>query len=294
MKQSYLIAGLFSLLLLAACNQGNSKKDSTLSDDVLLGDHTGSEKAVKHIFLNLPSPVELTQTVLKSNVPFNKTLLNPVDNGNNYTSSASLALNFGVYGTDLCYCRIYEQLQESINYLSAIRKISDKLQIPEEEGAQTINRIEESMENRDSIFQIIAETYAHADGYLKENEREQTATLILAGGWIEGMYIALNLVTPNNTELKNRIAEQKYSIENLVKILEPHQKLQPVEQFYPLLVDMQKIYQAMPVTSEESTVITDQDSKVTTLGNKSSITITDKQIDELTRLIGKVRAFVIG
>jgi hypothetical protein len=150
------------------------------------------------------------------------------------------------------------------------------------------------MENRDSIFQIIAQTYAHADGYLKENEREQTATLILAGGWIEGMYLALNLATQNNKELITRIAEQKYSINNLIKLLEPHKGLPPVSQIFPLLLDMQAIYAELPVAKQESTVITDQESKVTTIGNKSSITITDKQIDELSRLIGKIRGIVIG
>ncbi len=293
MKQKYIFGSLIALAMLVSCNQGATKKDSALNDSLFV-EEAGSEKAVKKIFLNLPSPVELTQTVLKSDAPFNKTLLNPVLNASNYTTSGSLALNFGVYGTDLCYCRIYEQLQESINYLSVIRKLSEKLQIPEEEGAETINRIEESLENRDSIFQIIAETYAHADGYLKENEREQTATLILAGGWIEGMYIATSLAENKNPELITRIAEQKYSIENLVKLLEPYKQTAPVSEFFAYLLDIQKIYSEMPVTSESSVVVTDQESKVTTLGNKSSITITEDQIDELTRLIGKIRGIIIG
>jgi len=287
-----------AIVLLNACQSNSTKKvesDDAIDMDVDV-DSKDAEKTVKKVFFNLPSPVELTQTILSSDQPFNTELLNSVDNISNYTSSASLALNFGVYGADLCYCRVYEQLQESISYLSVIRRISDKLQIPEDEGAETINRIEESLENRDSIFQIIADTYAGADGYLKENERDATAAYILIGGWVEGMYFATNIASNNktNTKVINRIAEQKYSLGNLISLISDYKNNPIIGKIVPILYDLQKVYDEVNITHEKPVVVTDSEDNVTTIDNKAKIDISVAQIEEITRMINEIRSIIIS
>ena len=52
----------------------------------------------------------------------------------------------------------------------------------------TIKRIEHNIENRDSLM-VISSTYRKIDNYLKNNNRESTGALILAGGWIESLSI---------------------------------------------------------------------------------------------------------
>jgi hypothetical protein len=213
------------VLFLAGCKSDSQKKETdSKNDNVNIETELSKEKTVKKIFFNLPSPIELTQTILSSKSPYNADLLNPVGNVKNYATSAKLALNFGVYGADLCYCRVYDQLQESISYLATIRKITEKLQIPEDEGSETINRIEESIANSDSIFEIIAETYASADGYLKENERDLKATLILVGVWVEGMHFAVSINNDamSKNQLNSKIAEQKFSIQNLMMLVDEY------------------------------------------------------------------------
>ncbi len=287
-----------TVIVLSSCQNKANKQIDT--DDDLEGDLTvtngTSEKTVKKVFFNLPSPVELTQTVLSSDSPFNMELLNPVANVSNYTSSANLAMNFGVYGADLCYCRVYEQLQESISYLSVIRKISDKLQIPEDEGAETINRIEESLANRDSIFQIIADTYAGADGYLKENERDATAAFILVGGWVEGMHFATNIAIGDktNTQVINRIAEQKYSLDNLISLITMYQDNPTVAEILPIIIKLKTVYDGVEITHEKPVLITDSEEKITTIDNKAKVNISIAQIEEITRMIKEIRSIIIS
>ncbi len=293
MKYFYHLFLIITVVTVVTSCQNRQPKDVKIEIDNEIETEI-PEKTVKKIFLNLPSPVELTQTVLKSDLPFNKNLLNPVINVDKYTTSGSLAFNFGIYGTDLCYCRIYDQLQEAISYLSVIRKITERLQIPEEDGAETINRIEEQIENRDSIFQIIADSYANADGYLKENERDMTATFILVGGWVEGLYIALNIANFDNTDVINRIAEQKYSINNLIQLLEQYKTDPIVEKIYPSFDEIKNIYNQINISTQSSSVVTDHESQITTIDNKSEITINKAQIDELKKLIGKIRAIIIS
>lgn len=288
-------SGALVVIILFGCKSNRTKNDA--SDIAIEPEMTNTtEKAVKKVFFNMPSPIELTQTVLSSKQPFNLELLNSVENIENYSSSASLAMNFGVYGADLCYCRVYDQLQESISYLAVIRKLSDKLQIPEESGSETINRIEESLENRDSIFQIISDTYAEADGYLKENERDATAAFILLGGWIEGMHFATNIAisSSNDKQIMQRLAEQKYSLDNIISIVTPYQETPAIAKILPILLDMQELYKNVSFTYEKPVVVTDNEDKVTTIDNKAEIKISSEQINEIARLVAEIRTIIIS
>lgn len=285
---------LFFIFGIVSCADKTAKQKN-IAGDITLDKMPSQEKAVKKIFFNLPSPIELAQTLLATQSPFNPDLLNPISNVDKYTSSSDLALNFGVYGSDLCYCRVYDQLQSSISYLSAIRKITDLLQIPEDEGAETINRIEENIENRDSIFQIIAETYAGANGYLKENERDLTATFILIGGWIEGMYFAVNLMDGQvNQTLINNIAEQKYAIENLMLLIGEYKENPSIAEFYPDFEELAAVYATVEISHDKSVVVTDQEAKTTTIDNEMKIIVTDKHLTDITRLVNQIRLKIVS
>ena len=52
---------------------------------------------------------------------------NPVENTKKYFSSTTRAINLGVYGADLSYATLYNMQQEVINYLNAIRSLSNEL-----------------------------------------------------------------------------------------------------------------------------------------------------------------------
>lgn len=291
----YILAGF--ILLFNACKNNKPKDDiNAKTDDITLDVEDAHERTVKKIFFNLPSPMELTQTLLEAESPYNPDLLNPVDNLGNYETSSKLAMNFGVYGADLCYCRVYDQLQESISYLATIRKITEKLQIPESEGAETINRIEENIENSDSIFQIIADTYAGADGYLKENDRDLTATFILIGGWIEGMYFAveINKDEISKDQLNLKIAEQKFSMENLMMLVNEYKDDSYITELHPIFEKLAAIYEKIEISYDKAVVVTDQETKVTTIDNSTKIDITDEQLDEISKLIGEIRAKIIS
>jgi hypothetical protein len=116
-----------------------------------------------------------------------------------------------LYGSDLSYVRLFEQIQLAINYLSSIKKLCDAIEIPEDQGSRAIQRMEKNIDNKDSLLQIISETYASADSYLKDNDRGNTATLVILGGWIESLYIATQIAdyaNPSNKEIVDRMANK--------------------------------------------------------------------------------------
>lgn len=296
MKLTYKVLAIFLACLAVACTSENKKMKGQQIKNVLTIDSNECEATVKKIFFNLPSPVEITQTLLKTEEPFNGELLNSADNLEKYNTSSRLALNFGVYGADLCYCRVYDQLQEAINYLSVIKKVTEKLQIPEEEGSETINRVEQSLENRDSIFYIISDTYAKADSYLKENERDMTASLILVGAWVEGMYFATTLATEPNAkqDIINNIVDQKYTVANLVNLLNTYSETPEVSAFMDNFNKIQSIYDGIEVKYDKSVVVnTDQNEHVTTIDAPVTVSISNSQLQEIATLVAEIRDNII-
>ena len=63
--------------------------------------------------------------------------------------------------------------------------------------------------------------------YLKENERQDVAAIVLVGGWIEGLYLATKLVGTSdikNNKLVDRILEQKLSFNIVQRMLEDNKQ----------------------------------------------------------------------
>ena len=297
MKLTYKLLPLFIACLAVACTSESKRAKEQQLKSALTIDSNECEATVKKIFFNLPSPVEITQTLLKTEEPFNSELLNSAENLEKYNTSSSLALNFGVYGADLCYCRVYDQLQDAINYLSVIKKVTEKLQIPEDEGSETINRIEQSLENRDSIFYIISDTYAKADSYLKENERDMTASLILVGAWVEGMHFATVLATQPNAkeEIVNNIVDQKYTVANLINLLNTYNETPEVASLVDDFNKVQDVYNSIEVVYDKSVVVnTDQEDHVTSIDAPVTVKITKEQLKELAQLLETIRKSIIG
>ena len=148
-------------------NDSNQVDNDSINNIDLNGDHS---RKVKKIFYNVPSPIEMASVIQKSGAQYKPEILNSSKVVDKYVNVQQQALNLGVYGSDLSYVRLFDQIQLSINYLSSIKKLCDELNIPEQQGSFAISRMETNMDNRDSLLQIITETYASADAYLKENE----------------------------------------------------------------------------------------------------------------------------
>jgi hypothetical protein len=68
----------------------------------------------------------------------------------------------------------------------------------------------------ETVWSLVSEL--HVEG------RERISAWIICGGWLVGVYLAsqLAVLNHNNDAIKQRIAEQKYSNENLVKLLESY------------------------------------------------------------------------
>jgi len=143
--------------------------------------------------------------------------------------------------------------------------------------------------------EIIAETYASADGYLKENDRDLTAAFILIGGWVEGMHFAVNLQnSQSNQALIKSIAEQKYSLNNLISIMSEYKDNPAIAEIYPYFEKLVAVYTNVSITRDKAVTVTDQETKVTSIDSEATIQITPEQLKEITGLISTIREKIVS
>jgi hypothetical protein len=277
------IAGLSSLFvvifLLASCGGSGKQDDSASENEKTNLKQSEKDTLVQNIFYSVPSPMETATLIQKTGVPYNKDYLNDVKNISKYTTTGSKALNLGVYGTDLSFTSIYDQTQESILYLKCANNLSSGLGINNAFGEETADRLDLNRNNKDSLLSIISESFWQADSYLKDNERPGTSSLIIVGGWIEAIYIATRIEeSSKNPEITTRIAEQKFTLENLVKMLKRNDSDPTVAAVYKDLIDLKTVFDQISVVKSSSSTSKDQNTGITTIGGNNKLNITPAQL----------------
>ena len=240
---------------------------------------------VKKIFFAIPSPVEMASLIKSSNSKYNNDLLNSIDNAKKYTDYKSQALNLGIYFSDISYSSVFEKTQESISYLSTIKSMAEDLGIADAIDKDMYNRLEVNKDNRDSLLTIFSETYWNLNAYLKEEKREEIAAMIIAGGWFEGLYLAVNH-SDNNDKIKERIGEQKYTLKDLSTLIDSYNSTK-VSGIKNDLEEMSKIY-ANVIIKKESTTKTEENG-VVALDNNSELIITEETLKLIKKKVTSIR-----
>ena len=183
--------------ILTCCKSGGSKEPKEgVTVEIPNGNTAVYEdmKKAEKIFNALPSPLESAMLIKSAGARFDQALLNPVGNVNNYVTNKSMALNLGAYTCDLSFASLYEQTQLIIDYMNSAKKMADGLGILKSIDQETIDRLEENINNSEVIMEIISETYMNSSSYLEDNGQTAIAAMVLVGGWFEGLYISTQLV----------------------------------------------------------------------------------------------------
>jgi len=289
--KKYLLILMASGLLIACGGDTKPVEDNTITeaiDEALTPER--AEKA-QQIFLTVPSPLETASIFQKAGASFNSEYTNPVENVNKYSTNVQKAINFGVYGADLSYANIFDQSQASMLYMNCSKKMADGIGVTSAFNAATLERMERNMNNRDSLMIIVNDAFWTADGYLKENEQENLSALIITGGWIEGLYLgtqSLNKDKPNQ-ELMQKIAEQKYSINNLMELLATYDDKE-VAKMALKLSELKVVYDKIEEVNSETTV---SEEAVPTIGGGSTLKYDKGIILEIATTVNKIRNEII-
>jgi hypothetical protein len=294
LKNITLFASALSVAVIMTGCGSSADSDMIEGGETVTTDH-GKESKAQNVFYSSPSPIETTSLLKAAGAKYNAKYLNPVENVSNYESVASKALNLGVYGSDLSFTSIYDQTQESLLYLRCTNKLAGSLGISGAFDEKTTSRIEANMENRDSLLAIISDSYWTADAFLKENGQPGVSALIIAGGWLEGLYIACQIANETKSEdIANRIGEQKLSLNNLVALLEEQKGNNAgISDVLDQMNGLKKIYDSIDVKTAETTVSTDKEKGMTTVGNDASFKMSPEQLAQITAKATEIRNHII-
>lgn len=282
-------------IILASCGTGGQKTTTevTVDSSELERDIFADISHAKQIFYSLPSPLESAMLIKLAGATFNEKLLNPTNNVSKYTNNKSMALNLGIYVTDLSYASMFDQAQITIKYMEVARKMSDGLGITDAIDQTTINRLEENINNREVILDIISESFMSSTAFLKENDRQPLATISLVGGWVEGLYLATELVGDSDikgNKMVDKVVDQKLSLDMVVKLLENNKSNKDVADIAVLINDLKKVYDKIIIKSSEIKTEVDPKTNETTLKSTSSSNINKELFAELRQAVKSIRS----
>ncbi len=224
---------------LTSCNSRQQSSDKVNKKEV--------EKDVKEVVYPLPTAFELTEMLNRIGAAYIFSLSNPADNVNKYLTEKNQALNLGVYGADLSYVSTYRQRQETMNYMKASKVLIEELNISAAIDPEIIDKIEQSGDDKEKLIKIITNSFYSTYNYLQKNDRGGVSTIIMAGSWIEGLYIATHISenTYNNVEMVKIILDQKKSLDKLLGLLSKNANNPDVKAVYDDLMPMKKIYDSI-------------------------------------------------
>lgn len=283
-----------SIMAVSCNNDTGSSDEFNLSEEEMSQMKENSELA-KKVFNALPSPMDMSVLLKEAGATFNKSYLNDNTAVSRYSTMSSKAINLGVYGADLSYSTIFDNTQEAMNYLNSVKTLADELGVTKAFDVDKIDRFEQNINNRDTVLAIVSQSFWITDAYLRENQRGNASALVLAGSWIEGVYIG-TLVnkslqeTGNNQAVMQLIAEQKGSLNNLLTLLESYKQDESLATVTAGLNDIKTSYDKVEFIGEGDTT---KYIEVSHLGEVQPVKFNAEVIDEISVKIEALRNKII-
>jgi hypothetical protein len=301
---SKVVIAFMLLMSISACQSGQKKADKQagiedyLSDDKIFDD---IDKAKKIIY-SLPSPLETAMIIKSAGAEYDQELLNSLSNTNKYTTNKALALNLGIYTTDLSFASLFEQTQTSIDYMNAAKSMAQGLDITDVIDDASMKKLEENLNNRDVVMDIISETFLNSSADLKESQRQDVAAIVLVGGWIEGIYIASELIgdkSITNNKLVDRILEQKLSFTIVQRLLDDNKTKatgetnQDIVDLIASLEGLKAAFDKVTVETSKPVVEGQNEAGVAQISSKTTVNVKPDDFKVLQSEIKKLRTSFI-
>lgn len=289
-KSNLLALSFASVLIATSCGGDKPKEDDTNNDTVI--DTDTAKTAVLNVggeLFSVPSPIQTAMLIQKSGVAYDKSILNVSNKANTYTNDFMRSLNLGIYGADLGYVSMYNQTQDAIGYLAAVKQLADKLGVSAAFDTGTMKRINDNIANKDSMLVLVGIAYRASDAYLKTNKRTEVSSLILAGGWIESMHFSITAYKQKQgDEVKYRIAEQKQALGSIIKLLASNTAPEAIE-LGKQLSDLAKVYEGIQFKYTFVEPTTDSIKKMTYINSTNEVIVSKEQIDQISAKITEIR-----
>jgi hypothetical protein len=205
------------------------------------------KKEIKKNVYPIPSSAKVVKMLADFGVNYINTIPNPPENVRKYLTMSKKAQNLGAYGADLSYATLYDIQQDVMDYLGAIRSLSNELNIPGIYDESLYEKIKMNVDKKDSLVAILTDAFNSTYSYLSDNEQQTMGLLIVGGAWVEGMHLAVKVsgAAYNIQEMTKVLLEQKSSLMVYLDITKPHLDDPNLNEFVKMLEPIRQVYAPM-------------------------------------------------
>lgn len=277
-------------VLFVSCQSGRDRgmgTDIGIPDSVIYAESLEiSEVVLEGIISNVSSIVEMSALIKDLGVPYSDRYLATTANMDSYSTNFRRALMLGVFGADLGYLIIYNRTTAVMDYLASIRRLSDGLAVEQFFDFSTLRRLASSQSNPDSLMYISLQSFNRIDNYLRAEGRAHLSNAMVAGVWVEGLYLLTQVAkTLPGEEIFERIGEQKIILNDLIIILRSYERVHP--EFAALsgeLASIKELFDPVSITYEvgEPEAVERDGMLMIIQHERSIVNITEQQVSEIT------------
>lgn len=294
---------LIIMLMAGACQSGK-KSSPVLIEDLDEIENSGGIESFHQIYHLYPSPGEMLGVIDITETTFDKALLNPEENLDQYHDSKSQSLVLGVYMSDLAYSALFGRHEEALDYLETVKTLSEQININEAVDEAMLNKARENVEYLDSLYIISNDAFMNILSFCEMNERSNAVVLLSAGAFIESLYLAVNMIDDYATAgfLLQHLADQKFSIDNFMMFAKSLESEDPgVRSTIRDLEKIQSIYDGISsasgaVSIKSTTDIEGQHAKKLVIGGSSSADqpgLSEEEFNALKAAVLELRAEIV-
>ena len=257
------------MLLLIGCGEGPAEESTGAAASAQQADMdvegmmpARRQKAFKKIFHAVPSPIETAMLLERSGIQFDAGALHSLDKAVGYSTTELQSVNLGIYAGDLSYSVIFNQNQQSVDYPNTCRRLCDGLGVGDIIDADLISRADNNRDIRDSLVDIVTDTFYSLNARFRENDMEEVGGLMAAGGWIEGVYLGTRSLNTSTDDLKLRIAEQKMTLDNLLGLLNSYEATPALTAMKEALGPVEAAFAGVTITENAAAATAAEDGTV--------------------------------
>jgi hypothetical protein len=296
-----IVLALIFAVVFVGCGPGKKPDDQAFESSLdSMKSQTSSidDELISSVLQQIPSPLEISVLLKESGRKYDNTMLNSPDNVGKYNTNHKMALNLGIYGTDLGYTNIYQQNQDGIKYLATIESLAEGLNIGQFFDIRTIGRLAANSNNLDSLLLMTTQNFNAINSYLQNQSRAYLSVLLLTGGWVEAMQITCQMAAkdPANKTLRDTIGEQKIILEQIVLLLSFYKNDEAMASLLTDMEELKKAYDKVVInyTYKEATVEVVDGVAVVKDNSVTTIDITPADVTAINGLMMSIRNKIIS
>ncbi|MDH5475136.1 MAG: hypothetical protein OEX22_05535 [Cyclobacteriaceae bacterium] len=291
-----LISNFLILLLIvvsSSCGQKSNEESTKSNSKEFDQAETEVIDQIETLAYDIPSPSEIPFMLEATGAEFNEAFINDISKIDSYEITNDIAaMNLGVYSSDMGYLISYNKVQEALNYLSSTKNLADHLGVSASVNVELLKRFENNLANKDSLVSILDEAIDETDHFLQDDNRNRIAALLIAGSFIEGLYISTELVKtypkdllPDDvrnvvlTPIIRVVLNQQKSLEDLIGLMETIDQANPVGDIKENLIALKGLYSSLNID--------DQIEK-----SRPDMVINDATLVEITEKVAAIRSSI--